>query len=71
MGVRRKEDVIARAGPETVTGSVGARADANEFIRGFTSRIGSVDGQDWGWINTPYDCAKKTPRSELRPMYTV
>jgi hypothetical protein len=71
MGVRRKEDVIACACPETVTVSVGARADTNEFICGFTSRIGSVDGQDWGWINTLYDFAKKTPRSELRPMYTV
>lgn len=48
-------------------------AGANEFIRAqfYVVRIGSVDGQDWGWSNAPYDCAKKTPRSDLKPLYTV
>jgi hypothetical protein len=34
-------------------------------------RVAPVDGQDWGWSNAPYDCAKKTPRADLQVLYTV
>lgn len=72
----KSKDVLVLAMPMKdfpLTKDAFSAAGANEFIRAqfYVVRIGSVDGQDWGWSNAPYDCAKKTPRSELRPLYTV
>lgn len=77
QGVNAKcKDVVVLALPlKDLPVSKEAFADAagGEFIRAqfYVVRVGPVDGQDWGWSNAPYDCAKKTPRSDLRGLYSV
>ena len=70
------KDVVVLAMPlkdVPLTKEAFSAAGASEFIRAqfYIVRVGAVDGQDWGWSNAPYDCAKKTLRSDLKPLYTV
>ena len=70
------KDVLVLAMPMKelpVTKEAYLGSGATDFMRAqfYVVRVGSVDGQDWGWSNAPYDCAKKTSRSDIKPLYTV
>jgi len=70
------KDVIVLAMPIKelpVTREAYQASGATDFMRAqfYVVRVGSVDGQDWGWSNSPYDCAKKTSRSDIKPLYTI
>lgn len=70
------KDVLVLAMPMKelpVTKEAYIASGATEFMRAqfYVVRVGSVDSQDWGWSNAPYDCAKKTSRSDVKPLYTM
>jgi hypothetical protein len=70
------KDVLVMAMPLKdipVTKEAFTEQGASDFMRAqfYIVRVAPVDGQDWGWSNAPYDCAKKTPRADLQVLYTV
>jgi hypothetical protein len=70
------KDVLVMAMPMKdipVTKEAFTEQGASDFMRAqfYIVRVAPVDGQDWGWSNAPYDCAKKTPRGDLQALYTV
>lgn len=77
MSVSSKcKDVLVLAMPlrdVPVSKEAFAEQNAGEFFRAqfYVVRVGPVDGQDWGWSNAPYDSSKKTPRADLKPLYST
>ena len=33
--------------------------------------VGAADGREWGWSQAPYDCKKRLPTAELKPLYSL
>ena len=33
--------------------------------------VGAADGREWGWSQAPYDCKKRLPTADLKPLYSL
>ena len=75
------KDVVAlalplKAVPCTAEGFRQALADnskGHDFVisNWYVVYVGCSDGSEWGWSKVPYDCKKRLPSSELKPLYSA
>lgn len=75
------KDVVAlafplKAVPSTLEGFRQALADnskGHDFVisNWYVIYVGCSDGSEWGWSKAPYDCKKRLPSSELKPLYSA
>lgn len=75
------KDVVALALPlkpvpstlESFRQALADNSKGHDFVisNWYVVYVGCSDGNEWGWSKVPYDCKKRLPSSELKPLYSA